>query len=105
MLPGHRWGTAPEKKAAPGGGNPSLHIAAGTGAGKFYLAAHPFDARRIPLGPSGRSCVKTPRPPAPIALRHSIAQMTWWKGARYLRIRHKALACQKGRPARCRTAF
>ena len=49
MLPGHRWGTAPEKKAAPGGGNPSLHIAAGTGAGKFYLAAHPFDARRIPL--------------------------------------------------------
>ena len=41
MLPGHRWGTAPEKKAAPGGGNPSLHIAAGTGAGKFYLAAHP----------------------------------------------------------------
>ena len=41
MLPGHRWGTAPEKKAAPGGGNPSLHIAAGTGTGKFYLVALP----------------------------------------------------------------
>ena len=41
MLPGQRWGTAPEKKAAPGGGNPSLHIAAGTGTGKFYLDALP----------------------------------------------------------------